>query len=136
MSFSKNDEESFFSDSDSEENINLPNIGGLFIDNSGVQEEMDAFEDAGHKNKIHIRYQKRNNKKVWTKIEGIEKEIAKKITKTWKKGWGCNASIQKEEDNHVIILNGDHRGKVSRYLLENKIAEEIDIEIHGPQTVD
>ena len=129
-------EEFFFSDSDSEENINLPNIGGLFIDNSGVQEEIDAFEDAGHKNKIHIRYQKRNNKKVWTKIEGIDNETAKKITKKWKKGWGCNASIQKEEDNYVIILNGDHRGKVSKYLLENKIAEEIDIEIHGPQTVD
>jgi len=132
-------EDSFFSsDEEDNVNINMPNLGGLLLDDStNIQNETDAFEDAGQRNKIHIRYQKRNNKKVWTKIEGIDNNLAKKICKKWKKQWGCNASIQNEiDESRVIILNGDHRGKVARYLEENKIVEKDEMEIHGPQTVD
>lgn len=132
-------EDSFFSsDEEDNVNINMPNLGGLLIDDlKNIKNETDAFEDAGQRNKIHIRYQKRNNKKVWTKIEGIDNDLAKKISKKWKKQWGCNASIQKElDESYVIVLNGDHRGKVSRYLIENKIVEEDEMEIHGPNIVD
>ena len=133
-------DDSFFS-SDEEDNVNIdmPNLGGLLLDEgTNIKTETDAFEDAGKREKIHIHYQKRNNRKTWTKIEGIEKDMAKKISKKWKKLWGCNASLQKDEETEqtVLVLNGDHRGKVSRFLLENKIAEEDEMEIHGPNIVD
>ena len=76
-------DDSFFS-SDEEDNVNIdmPNLGGLLLDEgTNIKNETDAFEDAGKREKIHIHYQKRNNRKTWTKIEGIEKDMAKKISK-------------------------------------------------------
>ena len=54
---------------------------------------VNPFEEADQRelnNQIHLRYKKRNGKKVWTFIEGLDKETAKKLCKKW----GCSASVK------------------------------------------
>ena len=98
---------------------------------------MDQFEDAKRRNEpIHIRYQKRNNKSVWSIVEGIDAKTAKNICKQWKTTWGCGGSVKNKDQKPTILLTGDHRGKISKYLKENKIADEEDIKVHGPELID
>jgi translation initiation factor SUI1 len=100
---------------------------------------VNPFEEADQRelnNQIHLRYKKRNGKKVWTFIEGLDKETAKKLCKKWRTKWGCSASVKKDEGEIIATLSGDHRGKVFNDLLEDKIVEEIDIKIHGPNLTD
>jgi len=51
---------------------------------------VNPFEEADQRelnNQIHLRYKKRNGKKVWTFIEGLDKETAKKLCKKWRTKW-------------------------------------------------
>ena len=82
---------------------------------------VNPFEEADQRelnNQIHLRYKKRNGKKVWTFIEGLDKETAKKLCKKWRTKWGCSASVKKDEGEIIATLSGDHRGKVFNDLLE------------------
>ena len=100
---------------------------------------VNPFEEADQRelnNQIHLRYKKRNGKKVWTFIEGLDKETAKKLCKKWRTKWGCSASVKKDEGEIIATLSGDHRGKVFNDLLEENIVEEMDIKIHGPNPTD
>ena len=105
----------------------------------GHASTVNPFEDVDQRelnNQIHLRYKKRNGKKVWTFIEGLDEDTAKKLCKKWRTKWGCSASIKKEEGEIIATLSGDHRGKVFNDLLKENIVEEMDIKIHGPNPTD
>lgn len=83
--------------------------------------------------KIHLKVKKRNGRKSVTTITGLSKKFNfKKILKAFKKEFCCNGSIDEDKDgNQVIILLGDHREAVQRFFIEEKIAKNDDIVIHG-----
>jgi translation initiation factor 1 len=105
----------------------------------------DGDDDIGIVQDIHIRVQQRNNKKCWTNVSGLYKELnLKKIMKSIKKTLGCNANIEKvynkdgledEEGNEiyteVLRFQGDHREEIKSFLIKNEIATEEDINVHG-----
>ena len=87
---------------------------------------------------IHISIKKRNGRKSFTIIEGLEKldkpdnmnleTFLKKLSKIFKKNFMCGAFIEEEK---TIILNGDHRDKVKEYLVSKKFVTEDQVKMHG-----
>ena len=89
---------------------------------------------------IHIKIQKRNGRKCWTIVEGLDKlelpsnmkttdEFLEKLTRKLKKSFNCGASIKKPEN--AIQLNGDHRDNIKGFLIEHKLVNENQIKLHG-----
>ena len=100
----------------------------------------DPFADAGEFTssnfkikKIHLRVQQRNGKKMITIIEGVPEEFDyRKLLKTFKKTFGCNGTIAKDDDdNSIMQLSGDQRHSVSDFLIDEEIATGEQIVIHG-----
>lgn len=101
----------------------------------------NQFEDAGRREEpVHLRYKKRNGKKVITIVEGLTEEENGKYLKKWKKSFCCTGSqIEKEEEGvkkNILQFTGDCRGRIRDFLIENDIVEEVDIKIHGPNPTD
>lgn len=96
---------------------------------------LDELFENNFKNKIHIKYQQRNGRKGITLIEGLEKyierPILKKIIKSWKKQLATNASVKYDDDNMIILLQGDKRNDISTYLVNNEICNKENIKMHG-----
>jgi len=110
---------------------------------------MDSLLSSNHLNiekdldtrhlEIHIKIQKRNGRKSWTFVEGLDKlelpanknmdlfleEIAKKFKKTF----NCGANIKKPEN--VIQLMGDHRENIRQFLINSKLVNDDQIKMHG-----
>lgn len=88
---------------------------------------------------IHIKVQKRNGKKCWTFIEGLDKldlptdktidMFMEDISRKLKKSLSCGASITKPEN--TIKLMGDHRNEVKQFIIQLKIVNEDQIKMHG-----
>ncbi|QKF94237.1 translation initiation factor 1 [Fadolivirus algeromassiliense] len=89
---------------------------------------------------IHIKIQKRNGRKSWTSIEGLDqltldKSEAEKdvffenIARFLKKKFNCGATIKRPE--YTIQLNGDHREGIKEFLIKENIAIESQIKLHG-----
>jgi translation initiation factor SUI1 len=123
------------SDWSDEDTSNVEPIGEINFFN------LDQFEDAGRrKNIIHLRFKKRTGKKVLTIVEGLTEEETKKYLKIWKKAFCCTGTkIMKETEevkHYILQFTGDCRGRIKKYLIDNKIVEEVDIKVHGPITND
>lgn len=125
-------------ESNNKKNTNLNEIDINFSHASGNQ-----FEDAGRREEpVHLRYKKRNGKKVITIVEGLTEEENGKYLKKWKKSFCCTGSqIEKEKEEEgvkkkILQFTGDCRGRISNFLIENDIVEEVDIKIHGPNPTD
>ncbi len=87
------------------------------------------FEDDFNAFKVHIMLQQRNGRKCLTIIEDLPSDLdLKKILKYLKKQLSTNGSIKEEE---IIILQGDKRHDVRKFLIDNGICEEENIVIHG-----
>ena len=88
-------------------------------------------------NIVHLRLQQRNGRKCITIIEGLvenEEFSLKTLSKSLRKLLNCSASIivdTKNEDKKIIQLSGDKRDDVKKYLINYKIADSINIKIHG-----
>ena len=82
-------------ESNNKKNTNLNEIDINFSHATGNQ-----FEDAGRREEpVHLRYKKRNGKKVITIVEGLTEEENGKYLKKWKKSFCCTGSqIEKEEE--------------------------------------
>ena len=56
----------------------------------------------------------------------------KKILKAFKKIFACNGTIVDDDEmGQVIQLQGDHRVKVSEFLIEEGISKKEHIKVHG-----
>lgn len=85
----------------------------------------DEFEK--HK-RIDIRIQQLGSKFI-TIIEGLAEDLDLKILlKTLIKNLHCNGNII---DEKIIQLQGDHRNKIYKFLIEEKIIPKEFIKIHG-----
>ena len=92
--------------------------------------------------KVHLRLQKRNNRKCWTIVEHIPTDLnLKKILKYMKKELSCNGHLKYEESKSddpkdkgepVLVFQGDHRDTIKSFLIEKKIcASNNEIVVHG-----
>ena len=83
--------------------------------------------------KIHIRIQQRNAKKVLTTVQGINSKInLKLLLKEFKKNFSCNGTIiDDDEKGQIIQLQGDKRVNISEFLIKEKIYTKEEIVIHG-----
>ena len=96
--------------------------------------------DKNEKNKevvycVHLRYQQRTTRKGYTIIEGMPDDIdCKKVLRGFKKIFSCNGALKKDKkntDTHVILLQGDHREDVRKFLMEEGIVSKDEIKMHG-----
>lgn len=81
-----------------------------------------------------IRIQQRNGRKTLTTVQGLPREIEKKILlKSFKKRFACNGTIVQDEDlGEIIQLQGDQRSRVVEYLAEESgCVSRSKIKMHG-----
>jgi translation initiation factor 1 len=82
--------------------------------------------------KIHVRLQQRNGKKSNTFIENLPKNLdLLQITKKMKHTFHCNGCVHDNESGSSIQLFGDQRQAVKQFLIDNSVAEDSNIMIHG-----
>lgn len=80
--------------------------------------------------KVHLSVQKRNAKKYITSIDGLPVSVDRKeLLRAWKVKYSCNGSFDPKEDK--LILTGDQRENIIKYLLEKNITTAENIEVHG-----
>ena len=99
--------------------------------------DMEEAEKATKKEKIwcvDLRYQQRTNRKGYTIIQGMPDDIdCKKVLKHFKKLFSCNGALKADKNNkntNVILLQGDHRSEVEKFLLEEGIVSSEEIKMH------
>mmetsp|Transcript_22336 Transcript_22336/g.19836 ORF Transcript_22336/g.19836 Transcript_22336/m.19836 type:complete len:121 (+) Transcript_22336:40-402(+) len=84
---------------------------------------------------VHLRYQQRTMRKGYTIIEGMPDDIdCKKVLKSFKKIFSCNGALKADRNNQntkVILLQGDHRDDIEKFLLEEGIVSSDEIKKHG-----
>jgi translation initiation factor 1 len=99
---------------------------------NSLADELD--ENTSTTNYVHVRLQKRNNRKCLTIVEGMPKDIdLKKVIRYFKKAFSCNGTIvnNQDTDDKVIQLTGDNRKEVEKFLKEECIVPENCIKVHG-----
>lgn len=80
------------------------------------------------KPKIHIRIQQRNGRKSQTLVEGLGTDVnLDKVCKAWRNSFHANGSVSEG----IVMIQGDQRLGIKKWLMENNIAEEVDIIVHG-----
>lgn len=114
--------------------FNIPNI-------TSMTSLLDSFNESSalvEQIKIHIRITQRNGRKCITTVEHLDKfdenpKFVDKITKYLRKQLSCGATVKDEKDGtgKVIQLSGDHREKISQFLVEKEICKKDDIKVHG-----
>lgn len=85
---------------------------------------------------MHIRVQKRNNRKALTTIQGLPKKFdPKKILKSLRRKFACNGNVVDDPKmGEVIQLQGDQRKDVYEFLVDKKGGLDIEarnIKVHG-----
>ena len=100
--------------------------------NTDIEKQLDQ-----HQVEIHIKIQKRNGKKSWTFVEGLDKiELPESLdrevfmtdlTKKFKKKFNCGVTLQE----NVFSLNGDHRETMKGFLVQLNLIQADKVFIHG-----
>ena len=67
---------------------------------------------------INIYYQKRNNRKSWTIIEGIKD---KKMISILRKTFSCSSSM---DDKGIITMSGTHKEELCQFLIKQGYKKE------------
>jgi len=103
--------------------LNFQKSSILFDDENEIQN----FEN------IHIITRKRNSKNFLTFITGIDdKYDYKLILSDIKKEFACNgAVIHNKTYGKAIQLNGNHKDKVAKYLINSNVATKDMIKLQG-----
>ncbi|MEM0379668.1 MAG: stress response translation initiation inhibitor YciH [Nanopusillaceae archaeon] len=83
-----------------------------------IEESLETIEKEAQK--IIIRTEKRSYGKIVTIINGIEQNIAEGLVKKLKQKLGCGGTYK----NGVIELQGDHRDKIKKLLVDEGFREE------------
>ena len=98
--------------------------------NSGNNNEVDEINESDKL--IHIRVQKRNGRKCMTIIENVSsinnnKNFTRDLSKSLRKKYNCMATVKDDS----IVLSGDHRNNVMKYLIDEELITEESIKLHG-----
>jgi translation initiation factor 1 len=102
---------------------------------------------------IHISIQQRNARKSITKVQGIDPAVdLEKVLKALKKvclvapismvcfnlspmrqAHSCNGAVVADavDGGNILQLQGDKREEVKKFLIENGLAEDSNIKVHG-----
>ena len=85
---------------------------------------------------VHIRIQQRNRGKCLTLVEGLEEQWQpnpQQILKYLRKTLATNGTLLKSDNgsDKILQLQGDHRQKVSDFLISNQLYGPDQIKIHG-----
>jgi translation initiation factor 1 len=89
------------------------------------------------KSKVHVRIYQRNGKKSITTIEGLEDDLdLKRICRSMRKTFNCNGNVTLDKNNEqeVIQLQGDQRENVRLWLTDQEIISKSELSrlvIHG-----
>jgi translation initiation factor 1 len=85
------------------------------------------------KGKVHIRMQQRKANKYITIVEGLPDNLNfKLVLSTFKKTWGCNGCVVKDEKlGKIMQLSGDQRQNVLDFLVGEGLCTRDQIIIHG-----
>lgn len=77
-------------------------------------------------NKIHLRLQKRGNKKWLTIMEGLDEDLDEaRICRHMRRAFNCNGAVLKGDDNKPILqFQGDQRQSIKEWLLVQEILTE------------
>ena len=84
--------------------------------------------------KIHIRLFQRNKKQSGTTVEGLSSDLdLKKIVAVIKKDLHCGGHVatNKKNGEKVLQFTGDQRAEDKQFLVEEQLAVEDAIVIHG-----
>lgn len=89
-------------------------------------QEKDPFYQSNEE--IHIRLFHRNARKTITTLEGLNKDLNfKKLLDHLKRKFNCNGAIKE----NIISFSGDQRENLTKFLIEEGIANQDQIKIHG-----
>lgn len=81
---------------------------------------------------VHLRIQKRNARKAITIVEGLERDICKRILKDIRKTFNTNGALKiDDEGNFILQIQGDKRIEMKEYLLEQDLTGKEYIHLHG-----
>lgn len=110
--------------------MNLPLIDSSFPDPSNDPFYTDLSDD--YRKYVHIRLQKRTERKVITIISGLDKNLNLiNILNSFKKIFGCNGNLVDDSELGMIVqLQGDQRLNFSNYLIDEKIVKKELIKFH------
>jgi translation initiation factor 1 len=115
----------------------------MFLENLKTTDPFaDADENTGDEANnraptfIHIRVQKRTNRKALTTVQGLPKKFSpEKILKSLKKKLACNGNVVDDPKmGEVIQLQGDQRKDVYEFLVDKKEGLDVEarnIKVHG-----
>ncbi len=98
----------------------------------------DMFNDTKQNKDIHLRIVQRKSRKYLTTIEGLDLTTidVKSMMSKLKKSFFCSGAVKHkvpEDDTSELIvqLSGDQRENVKKFLISEKLAQEVQIKIHG-----
>jgi translation initiation factor 1 len=116
--------------------IKLLNIMATQFDNFNnvdAFDEVNQAEGVGSGNKVHIRVQQRNRRQCILTVQGLDDDLdLKGICKALRKNLNCNGTVVKDKEyGEIIQLQGDHRGPVSEFLVDQQIITKDQLVIHG-----
>jgi translation initiation factor 1 len=100
--------------------------------NDTIFDPISNINEIDNNHKIHIWIRQRNSKKNVTSIEQLPQEIDHQtVLKKMRHSFHCNGFITGSKTGKCIQLSGDQRENIKKFLLDNSIACEDGIMIHG-----
>jgi translation initiation factor SUI1 len=94
------------------------------------EEGYDA--NAPQRSLVHLRKQMRGGRQCLTIVEGLAPDLDQhKILKFLRKHLACNGCVQKNEEEDVIVMQGDVRGVIKAFFVERHICEAPRVVMHG-----
>ena len=105
--------------------------GSLDDDNQTVQTS-NMVSSASFKGEIHIKIRSRGGKKFVTMVEGLDGNDLNldDLAVKWRKMYTCSCAKDKKKEG-AIVISGDRREDVFEYLVNNNIAKQEQIKVHG-----
>ncbi|KAH8606389.1 putative Translation initiation factor SUI1 [Trypanosoma vivax] len=94
---------------------------------------MRTVQDVLGAQKVHIRVQQRKGKKFVTSVQGLNQDLNfRRINREFQRRWGCNGTVISTSDaGKVIQLQGDWSHHIRKFLLDEHMATEQNLEIHS-----
>ncbi|ESS70308.1 hypothetical protein TCDM_00752 [Trypanosoma cruzi Dm28c] len=98
-----------------------------------VDQQKRSVQDALEAQKVHIRVQQRKGKKFVTSVQGLNQALNfRRISREFQRRWGCNGTVIVTPDAGTVIqLQGNWSEEIKKFLLDENMATEQNLEIHS-----